>query len=255
MRVSCSTSFCSPQLWVVPLVLGFFLIACEGEVPEAEEEAPEDDTHEQALTAIEEEEGFEHLFNGTDLDDWRGFQQEEVPEGWGIDEEGALAVTDGEPDADLITRETYEDFDLRLEFQVPEEGNSGIFYMVAEDDFEQAWHTGPEYQILDDENVEDVSEEQLTASNYDVMAPDLDVFEEAGTWQSARIVKEGDTVQHWLNDELVLTYELESPEWHGHVEQSKFVEHPDYAQHEDGHIGLQYHGDDVRFRNIRVNTQ
>lgn len=254
MYFDCSFSLCVSRLWVLPVAFGLLLAACNGELPEENEADPAEQPYEQTLTPVEEGEGFVHLFDGTDLQAWRGFQQEGVPEGWQIDERGALIVVEGDGDADLITRDTYENFDLRLDFWVGEGSNSGIFYMVAEDDYEQAWHTGPEYQLLDDHAFEDANPEQLTATNYDVMATDVDAFQEAGTWQSARIVKDGNTIQHWLNDDLVLTYEVESPEWHGHVEQTKFVDYPGYGQYSDGHIGLQHYGDDVRFRNIRIHT-
>lgn len=254
MYKKCSTHLARLlMIWAFPLALLVAMAGCNGE-PDTEAEAePEEEPYQQTLTDLEEEEGFVHLFDGTNLDAWRGFQQDDVPSGWIIDDEGALLV-DGEADTDLITRDTYSNFDLRMDFWVPEGANSGIFYMVAENDYEEAWHTGPEYQILDDHSAEDSAPEQLTATNYSLQATDFDAFAATDTWQTARIVKDGNNVQHWLNDDLVVSYEIGDPEWEQQLSESGFADFDGYAQYDDGHLGLQHYGDEVRFGNVRVHS-
>ena len=49
-----------------------------------------------------------------------------------------------------------------------------------------------------------------------------------------------------------MEYELWSDAWKALVAQSKFKDHPKYAQARRGRIGIQDHGDWAAFRNIRI---
>ena len=89
-------------------------------------------------------------------------------------------------------------------------------------------------------------------ANYGLDAPTEDVTRAIGEWNETRIVREGDLVQHWLNGTKIVEYELGTDEWNAKVSETKFAEWPDYGIHHEGHIGLQDHGDPVRFRNLRI---
>ena len=203
------------------------------------------------LSAEEAAEGFELLFDGESLDAWRGFQMDDVPAGWSA-KEGALAFTPGVGGGTLITRDTYTDFDLRLEWKVGEAGNSGIFFGIAEST-ESAFQSGPEMQVLDNAGHYDGGNPLTSAgSNYGLHAPPEDVTRPVGEWNEVRIVRHGNRVVHWLNGVQVVEYEIASPEWEALVAGSKFIQWPDYGRHHDGHLGLQDHGDPVWYRNIRI---
>ena len=203
------------------------------------------------LSAEEAAEGFELLFDGESLDAWRGFRMDDVPAGWSA-KEGALAFTPGVGGGTLITRETYADFDLRLEWKVGEGGNSGIFFGISENT-ERAFESGPEMQVLDNAGHYDGGNPLTSAgSNYGLHAPPEDVSNPAGEWNEVRIVRHGNQVVHWLNGVRVVEYEIGSDEWEALVAGSKFVEWPDYGRHHEGHLGVQDHGDPVWYRNIRV---
>ncbi|MFW5972417.1 MAG: 3-keto-disaccharide hydrolase [Bacteroidota bacterium] len=193
------------------------------------------------------------LFDGDDLDHWRGFKRDDVPAGWQI-QDGVLAFVPGEDGGDLVTREQYENFELELEWRISEGGNSGIFYRVSEDSqYGRTYDTGPEMQILDDDSHADgLTEKHRTGSNYALHAPAVDAVNPVGEWNSVRIVADGAHVEHWLNGEKVVEYEQWSDEWQQLVEASKFVDFPGYGQYREGHIALQDHGDPVWFRNIRI---
>ena len=194
--------------------------------------------------------GWEVLFSGHSLDHFRGFKKDSVPAGWTI-EEGNLTRTG--PGGDIITREQYDDFELELEWKVQPNGNSGIFYNVAEEGYDQVWQTGPEMQILDDERHYD-GKNRLTCagSNYALHAAPEGVVHPAGQWNKARIVVCGDDVEHWLNGVRVVSYRLHSTSWNELVAGSKFKDMPDYGTRDSGHIALQDHGDVVSYRNIRI---
>ncbi len=203
------------------------------------------------LTPEETTEGFELLFDGESLELWRGYRMDGLPSGWAA-MDGAVAFTPGVGGGDLITRETFSDFDLRLEWRVGPAGNSGIFFGVVEDR-ERTYESGAEMQVLDNAGHPD-GQSPLTAagSNYGLHAPTSDTTRPVGEWNEARIVRRGNQVEHWLNGIKVVEYEIGSDEWSRLVAESKFVEWPDYGTHHEGHIGLQDHGDPVWYRNIRI---
>ena len=123
------------------------------------------------LSADEEAAGFELLFDGKSLSNFRGYNSDDVPSGWSASE-GELAFTPGLQGGDLSTVEAYKNFDLRVEFKISAGGNSGIKILVADDDAESS-PLGPEYQIIDDDAFE-LSALQTTGANYDMHAPSLD---------------------------------------------------------------------------------
>lgn len=203
------------------------------------------------LTEEERALGFELLFDGRSLDRWRGFKRADLPAGWKV-EDGVIHFTPGVEGGDIITREPFDDFDLRLEWKISEGGNSGIFFRVTEE-AERTYHSGPEMQILDDSRHVDGGDPTTSSgANYALHAPSEDVVRPVGEWNEARIVAEGSHVEHWLNGVKIVEYELGSDEWEALVAASKFVEWPPYGRQRSGHIALQDHGDHVWFRNLRI---
>ncbi len=201
--------------------------------------------------AQEAEEGFEPLVVGDDLSAWRGFRMDHVPAGWQASE-GVINFVPGGEGGTIITRDTYTDFDLRLEWRVSTGGNSGIFFGVSEET-RRAYESGPEMQVLDDDGHPDGGSALTSAgSNYGLHAPTEDTALPAGEWNAVRIVRVGQNVEHWMNGVKVVGYELGSPDWLELVAGSKFTEWPEYGTVVDGHIGLQDHGDPVAFRNVRI---
>ncbi len=206
-----------------------------------------------ALSGQEKEEGWELLFDGQNINNWRGYRKESVPSGWTVDGD-ALHFT-GEQSGDIITKNEYENFELALEWKISEGGNSGIFFNVVEDDkFKNVYDTGPEMQVLDDDRHPDAKQnpgKRIAGSNYDLYQPSTKA-KPAGEWNSIRIVKNNNQVEHWMNGEKVVEYELGSDKWKQDVKNSKFVSMPDYGLSKKGHIALQDHGDKVWFRNIKI---
>jgi hypothetical protein len=160
------------------------------------------------LSADEAAAGFRLLFDGATTNGWRGYRTEVAPAGWSVNE-GELTfavVEDGR--GDLVTTETFDSFELRLEWKVAEGGNSGIFFHVTED-HDWPWESGPEMQILDDANHVD-GQSLLTSagSNYALHGVPKGASHPAGEWNSVRLIVDGDHVVHWLNDVKVVEYTL-----------------------------------------------
>lgn len=194
------------------------------------------------------------LFDGTNLDHWKGYGREEVQSGWQI-EDGTLAFVPGNEGGDLITKEQFDDFEMTLEWKISERGNSGIFYRGLEG-YGAIWETAPEMQVLDNEGPEQHPDSEdpthRAGAVYDLWAPPDNVVRPAGEWNEVRIVADGPHVEHWLNGVKVAEYEQWSDTWNAEVAASKFKDMPDFGTAREGHIGLQDHGDRVWYRNIKI---
>ncbi len=202
------------------------------------------------LTAAERAQGWRVLFDGSDLSAWRGYRKTSLPEGWQAVDGSLALVTAGA--GDIITRDQFRNFDLRLEWKVAPGGNSGIFYRATEEG-NYIWQTASEMQVLDDERHADGKSELTSAgSNFALYPARRGVSRPAGEWNAVRLLVNGSHVEHWLNGVKVVEYELGSPEWEVRVRASKFASMPLYGRAPQGHIGLQDHGDRVEFRNIRI---
>ena len=186
------------------------------------------------------------------LEAWRGYQCDSFPtEIWVYEEEMLRAIV-GAPHIDLLTRRQYRNFELELEWRVTSGGNSGILYRVTET-MPHAWQSGPEMQLLDDDHHPDSrTPETAAGSLYGLMAPWRKVLRPLGCFNTARLVVRASQVAHWLNEELVLAYDLNSAAFAAVVARSKFQELPGFARAQRGHIALQHHGDVVWFRQLRI---
>jgi hypothetical protein len=204
------------------------------------------------LSDDEKGDGWALLFNGRSLEGWRAFKSETPPTGWEV-REGVLARTGA--GGDLMTVRQFDNFILDLDYRVSEGGNSGIMYRVMTDG-DRPYYSGPEYQILDNERHADAKNgrDRYAGANYALHPPEKDAGNPAGQWNNARIVVNGNRVEHWLNGEQVVAYELHSDDWKKRVAASKFAEWPMYGKATRGHIVLQDHGDLVEFRNIKIKS-
>lgn len=198
------------------------------------------------------------LFDGSSTEHWVGVKSGQFPaQGWVI-EEDALVVNKGEKSenrgGDIITREKYGNFDLQFEFKLTPGANSGVKYFVKL--YEDGRVLGCEYQLIDDEGNKDVANDpdgkRLTASLYELFAPEGKKLKPAGTWNKSRIVVQGNHVEHWLNEKKVVEYERGSEEFLAARAKSKFKEVADFGLIEEGYIMLTDHGDEVAYRNIRI---
>ena len=197
---------------------------------------------------------FVDLLDSRDLRQFRGYKSEEIGEGWSLD--GRDLYFDGSGGGDLITRQTYGDFDLQVEWKVAVGANSGIMWRVSLGD-NAPYMSGPEYQILDDNEHADGANELTSAGSLYGMFPAKDrdgnkTLREVGTWNKTRITVVGNRVTYYLNLKKVLETEIGSPEWNEQLGKSKFKDWDKFAKNRGGHIAFQDHGNEVWFRNIRI---
>jgi hypothetical protein len=209
-----------------------------------------------SLTPEEHRAGWSLLFDGRSLEGWRGYRQQNASATrWKV-EDGVLTVdpADGRDTRgalDLITEDTFDSFELALEWRISPGGNSGIKYLVLED---RDAAIGHEYQIIDDERHPDakVGAKRQTGSFYDVLAASDRPSRPAGEFNQARLVVRGRSVEHWLNGTRVLRYELGSQALQTAIDISKFKGIDRFGKPQKGHILLQDHGDRVWYRNIKI---
>jgi hypothetical protein len=190
------------------------------------------------------------LFDGKSLDQWRGYKMTTVPPEWTI-VDGTIVKEKGTED--IVTKEQFQNFELELDWKLGPGGNAGVFYRGNEE-FEHIYWTAPEYQLLDDARHPD-GKNPLTsaASDYGLYAPPRGVVHPAGEWNSTRIVVNGNHVEHWLNGQKVVAYELGSADWTAKVQASKFREWPMYGKLARGYIAIQGdHSGSLALRNLRI---
>jgi len=201
------------------------------------------------LTDAERAAGWRLLFDGRTTAGWRGFRQPGVPDGWQpLDD----ALTRVGAAGDLITADEFANFELTIEWQISEGGNSGIMYRVSEA-IDLTFFSGPEFQIIDNaRNPGGGTDVTSAGACYALYAPPADVMRPAGSWNQARILVDGNHVEHWLNGLNVVSYELGSADWLARVQQSMYRDVPTYGRQPRGHIALQDHGDRVAYRAIKI---
>src|SRR5438552_10743153 len=181
---------------------------------------------------------------------WRGWNTPGFPTGWHL--AGGVLSKEGDVD-DLVTNRSFGDFELELEWKIGKGGNSGIFYRTSRE-YDRVYWSGPEYQLLDDENAPD-GKSRLTAaaSAYALYAAPAGVVQPFDHWNKTRILVRGMHVEHWLNGRKVVEYELQSADWKGKVAASKFAQYPNYGLGMTGMIGIQGdHPGALSIRRMRI---
>jgi hypothetical protein len=209
------------------------------------------------LSPEEKKAGWRLLFDGKTTAGWRGFKKTGFPADRWVIKDGALAhiptgAGDSHGTGDIVTVDTFSDFDLRFEWRIAPGANSGVKYFVVET------REGPiahEYQVLDDARHPDakIGPHRQAAAFYDVLPPAKDKpLRPVGEWNESRVLVSGNHVEHWLNGAKVLEYELGSPEVKAAIAKSKFKDVAGFGTRIPGHILLQDHGDEVAFRNVKI---
>lgn len=213
-------------------------------------------TKKPALNTLSQKEindGWELLFDGKSFDNWKTFNGGAVT-GWKI-EDGILYNSGVGSDygGDIITKDEFADFELTLEWKVAPESNSGIFYHVQEGLTDAIYESGPEYQLIDDKGwPEQLEAYQYSGANYGMNAPENAEVAPVNEWNTARIVVKNPHVEHWLNGQKVVEYDLWSEDWQKRKAKGKWAEAIHYGEAKTGSIGLQDHGGLTMFRNIKI---
>jgi hypothetical protein len=229
--------------------LGLFVVGCTAvgnSVPASSSTA----SGATPLTSQQQAAGWRSLFDGTTMSAWRGYHQQTLPAGWTI-ADGVLTKTGSAED--LVSKDQFGNFELAFDWKLAKGGNAGVFYRGTEE-YDHIYWSAPEYQLLDDANHPD-GQSRLTSAgaDYALYPSPAGVVKPAEQWNSSLIVVNGSHVQHWLNGQKLLEYELGSPDWEAKVKASKFVAYPNYGRAARGFIGIQGdHDGALSIRNMRI---
>ena len=192
------------------------------------------------------------LFDGKSLDAWRTYKSDAPPKKWEIKD--GMLTKDGNA-SDLISKDQFGDFELELEWNIGEAGNSGIFYRGTEE-YNAIYWSAVECQLLDNVKADDNKKpNHFAGSAYDLFAAPAEATKPAGQWNELRIVAKGNHVEHWMNGTKVVSYDVGSPEWDAALKASKFdpAKYPNFAKAPKGYLGIQgNHPGSLQLRNIRI---
>jgi hypothetical protein len=241
-------------------------------------ESKKDNTEEATEEVVKTDNEWIHLFDGSSTEGWRAYNGEELPPGWTIKDNTLTFDTELGMEQDytggkdiIYAAEEFDNFELSLEWKLPEGGNSGIFYHVKEG-YESIPEVSPEYQLIDDENyarIHDLTEYntglgytekpeelkplQQTGADYAMHpAPAEKTLHPVGEWNSSRIVFTPEKVEHWLNGELLFSFVPWDEAWEAQKNSDKWKTSPDYGKYKSGYIALQDHSSPIWFRNIKI---
>jgi hypothetical protein len=212
------------------------------------------------------------LFDGKTFYGWRGYGRDDVPKRWVI-EDGAIKFSGsggGEAQendgGDLIFAHKFKNFELSIDWKVSKGANSGILYLAQEIKGQPIYISAPESQVLDNENHPDaqlgVDGNRQSSSLYDMIPANPQNAKPFGEWNNTTILVFKGTVAHSQNGANVLEYHLWTPQWTELLQNSKFNQEKWPLAFEllnnvgganrEGYFGLQDHGDDVWYKNIKI---
>ena len=257
------------------MITAFFVVSCKeksknsasenSEVVEMGNQTQKSEVNSNELTPDEIDQGWRLLFDGESTEGWRGYNKKSFPEkGWEIEDNALKVIGSGTGEAgnggDIIFDEEFKNFELSLEWKISKGGNSGIFYLAEEIEGEPIYTSAPEMQILDNKKHPDAKlgkdGNRMAGSLYDLIPAKPQNAKPVGQWNKISIIVYRGTVVHSQNGENVVEYHLWTDKWNEMVSNSKFKNWENFlnagGEDKKGYIGLQDHGDDVWFRNIKI---
>ena len=251
----------------------FLVQACgtkstESEASEApmEEVVEEEITEEPGVNSLMEDEkadGWMLLFDCKTSEGWRGYKKETFPVAWNIDNEALHIQGSGRGEAgaadggDIVYDKEFANFHFKVEWMVDSAANAGIFYRGLEE-YDYIWKSAPEMQVLDNIHHPDAklgkNGNRQAGSLYDLIPASPQNFKGHGTWNQAEVLAIGNEITHIQNGDTVVQYTIGSEEMNALIADSKWPGiNENWANiSAQGLIGLQDHGDNVWFRNIKI---
>ena len=207
------------------------------------------------LTAAEKSAGWKLLFNGQDFTGWHDFKGETIRPGWQV-KDGTLVCVDPKDAGNLVTAGQFGAFELQLDYNISEAGNSGIMFHVS-DEGRAPWASGPEFQLEDNAKAHDPIRCGWLYGLYEPpldpkTGKTLDATKPVGEWNHVRLLVTPEKCEHEINGVKYFEYVIGSDDFKERVAKSKFATMPLFAKSPTGRISLQGDHGQVSFRNVKV---
>lgn len=222
--------------------------------------ASEDNTVANVLTRQEKKDGWQLLYDGKTTKGWHVYLNKSDGSAWkSVD--GTLTLDPSNKQngkvvggGDIVTDQVFDNFHFSVEWKVAPKANSGIIFLLQEDKkYEHPWFTGPEMQVLDNNGHPDGKiTSHRSGDLYDLIQSSKETVKPVGKWNKADVRYENNKLDLFLNGELVVSTKMHDDNWKKLVAGSKFRNMPDFGVFTSGRIGLQDHGDQIWFRNIKI---
>ncbi|MBR1928051.1 MAG: DUF1080 domain-containing protein [Bacteroidales bacterium] len=214
------------------------------------------------LTSKEKADGWQLLFDGETLNGWRDYNGKELTGPWTVVDGTIQAEGQGsDGNGYIVTDKEYTNFDLKWEWKISKGGNSGMIYHVVENPvLKVPYVTGPEYQLIDDDNFTEMNDGyvlepwQRCAVDYAMYVPDFEKrdLKPAGQWNQSEIIFDNGHVTYLLNGKVTVEFDAWSEDWFARKAAGKWADCTEYGMSPTGHICLQDHGYPAWFRNIKI---
>ena len=207
-------------------------------------EIPADEAN--AILAAKDAEVFVELNNGTDLSNWQGaVGSYEI-------RDGSIVCKQGKG-GDLLTKDSFGDCRIRVEFRLPEAGNNGIAIRVPEGG--QSARDGLELQVIDNKGYNarlakadkpGLKDYQHHGSLYFCAGAKQGYLRPTGQWNFQEIDIRGQQIKVILNGTRILDLDIDK------FDRSQMEHIPGGLDRSDGFVGLAGHNDPVEFRSFKV---
>lgn len=196
---------------------------------------------EELLTVAKEEKGYQRLLE-------QDLSNAIMAEGGWAFEDGVLTA---KGKGDVWTKGRYGDFILDLEFKCDADTNSGVFIRCG--NIANWLHTAIEVQVLQP-NAKYPNDKWQCAAIFDCLAPSKQMVKATGEWNHCTIIAKANRIHVCLNGAWVIDMDLDkwteahkNPDGTPNKFKNAYKDMP-----REGHIGLQYHGQPIWFRNLRI---
>lgn len=213
--------------------------------------SPAEPTGPNTLTSRERADGWRLLFDGKGLSNFRDYHADTLSRAWSV-VDGVITKTKGGVE-DMVTRESFGDFEFAFDWRLSLHGNSGVFFRATEE-YDKIYWSAPEFQLLDDSLASDNKDStHLAGAAYGLFAPPRGVAKIGGNWNSSKIVARGSHIEHWMNGQKTIEYEAWTPEWKAMIARSKFRSYRNFGLAKSGLIGFQGdHDGSLELKNIKI---
>ena len=209
------------------------------------------------LTAEEKKQGFEMLFDGTNLDKWQGDLEGYIPVNGTIYVSANYGST-----GNLYTKKEYRNFVYRFEFCFLREGvNNGVGVRTPMG-VDAAYDAMCEVQILDHDApmYANLREYQVHGSVYGVIPAKRIKHKPLGEWSTEEIRVEGDRIKVTVNGEVIVDGNIRTACKGHNVAPDGSGTNPYTVDHRNhpgmfnkkGYVSFCGHGEGLKIRNVRI---